>query len=76
MDGGIWAESEYGDGTSFFVKIKLQKDTRSTKREYRLPSKELMNKKVLVLDSRPLSLNAIKHMLEYFHYTVTNIATL
>ncbi|MFT5662512.1 MAG: CheY-like chemotaxis protein, partial [Sulfurimonas sp.] len=45
-------------------------------REYRLPSKELMNKKVLVLDSRPLSLNAIKHMLEYFHYTVTNIATL
>ena len=75
MGGNIWAESEYGEGTSFFVRVKLEVDERSTKRRYRLPSKDLMNKKVLVLDSRSLSLIAIKYMLEYFHYDVVSVST-
>ena len=72
MDGEIWVESEYGQGTSFFVKVKLQKDSHNTKRRYHLPSKDLMSKKVLIVDSRQKSINALKYMLEYFHMPVTS----
>lgn len=72
MDGEIWAKSEYGQGTSFFVKIRLDKDSTDTRRRYHLPSKDLMKKKVLVVDSRQKSINALKYMLEYFHMPVTS----
>ena len=70
MNGEIWAQSVYGEGTSFFVNILLQKDSLESNRRYRLPSKALMKKKVLIVDSRAKSVDALKHMLEYFHMYV------
>ena len=71
MDGSIWAESEYGEGTSFFINIRLQKDLINTKRKYRFPSVELMEKKVLVIEPREESTASLKNMLDYFHILVT-----
>ena len=71
MDGSIWAESEYGKGTSFFINIRLQKDLIDTRRKYRFPSAELMKKKVLIIEPREESTAALKNMLNYFHISVT-----
>lgn len=73
MDGSIWAESEYGRGTSFFINIRLQKDRRDTRRKYRLPSVELMKKKVLIIEPREGSTAALKNMLAYFHISATAV---
>ena len=75
MDGSIWAESEYGHGTSFFINIRLQKDLINTRRKYRFPSAELMKKKVLIIEPRKESAIALKNMLDYFHISVTTAAT-
>jgi signal transduction histidine kinase/CheY-like chemotaxis protein len=71
MHGDVWAESTYGKGTSFFVKITLEKDTHESKRRYRLPSKELMKKRILLADTREKSLEALRNILEYFHMDIT-----
>jgi len=72
MDGEIWAESEFGKGTSFFVNIKLKKDLQNSKRKYRLPSQELIKKKILILEDKEKSAYSLKHMLEYFHLNIVN----
>ena len=71
MDGDVWAESDYGNGSSFFVTLKLENDLEKTQRNYRLPSKDLMNKNILLVDSRVKSINALKYMLEYFKMKVS-----
>jgi signal transduction histidine kinase/DNA-binding response OmpR family regulator len=71
MHGDVWATSTYGQGTSFFVKITLEKDTHESKRRYRLPSKELMKKRILLADTREKSLEALRNILEYFHMDIT-----
>ena len=71
MDGDIWAESTYGYGTSFFVTLKLKKELHVSQRQYRLPSKDLMHKKILIIDSRLKSIHALKYMLEYFKMEVS-----
>lgn len=76
MNGKIWAESEYTKGTSFFVNLRLEKDTNKSKRKYRLPSKELINKKVLIIESREKSAHSLKYMLGYFHLNITNFSNI
>ena len=71
MDGDVWAESSYGEGTSFFVKISLEKNANESKRRYHLPSKDLMRKRILLVDSREKSLDALRNILEYFHMEVS-----
>lgn len=71
MHGDVWAESTYGKGTSFFVKILLEKDTHESKRRYRLPSKELMQKRILLADTREKSIEALRKILDYFHMDIT-----
>ena len=71
MDGDVWAESDYGNGSSFFVTLKLENDLEKSQRNYRLPVKDLMNKNILLVDSRIKSINALKYMLEYFKMKVS-----
>jgi len=74
MGGKIWAESEYHKGSSFFVNITLEAD--NDKRNYRLPSKDIMNMKVLIIDSNISSNDSLKNLIEYFRMSVksaTNI---
>lgn len=67
MGGKIWAESKYGEGSTFFVNIHLSNDTTVSKRKYRLISKDIMEWRVLIVDSHEKSVNSIKYLLDYFH---------
>ncbi len=68
MGGKIWVRSKYGQGTSFFVNITLDKD--DDKRKYRLPSKDIMEMSVLIIDSDFKSLSSLKNLINYFHMPV------
>ncbi|QSZ41196.1 response regulator [Sulfurimonas aquatica] len=70
MDGNIKVQSTYGEGASFIVDIMLDLEDLKTKRRYRLPTKELMDKKVLIVDSREKSVKSLENMLRYFHIPV------
>ncbi|OHE06820.1 MAG: hypothetical protein A3G74_05460 [Sulfurimonas sp. RIFCSPLOWO2_12_FULL_34_6] len=67
MGGRIWAESIYGEGSTFFVNIHLTNDTTISKRKYRLISKNIMEWRVLIVDSHEKSINSLKYLLDYFH---------
>ncbi len=67
MGGQIRAESEYGKGTRFIFTIETRQKYLSS---YRLPSKSLMSKRTLVVDTNPTLSNALKVMLGYFRYEV------
>ncbi|MEA3372009.1 MAG: ATP-binding protein [Campylobacterota bacterium] len=66
MDGEIWAQSSYGKGSSFFVNIPLYNGSDS-KRNYRLPSKKIMQWRTLIIDSDKESAHSLHNLLDYFH---------
>jgi len=66
MGGDIWVKSEYGKGSSFVFTIETEYIER---RSYRLPSRSLMRKKVLIADSNSKTSAALTQMLGYFQYT-------
>jgi signal transduction histidine kinase len=68
MGGNIRVESRYGEGSRFVFSIVTQ---QPQKRSYRLPSKSLMLKKVLIVDSNPRSSFVLSQMLQYFRYEST-----
>jgi len=67
MGGQISVQSEFGKGTQFTFTIETKQKYLSS---YRLPSKSLMSKKTLVVDSNPTLSSALKTMLGYFRYDV------
>jgi CheY-like chemotaxis protein len=74
MDAQIWVESELGIGTTFFVKITLDSDNE--KRNYRLPSKDIMQMKVLIIDSNLESTDSLTNLITYFHMPVTTASNI
>jgi len=70
MNGTIWVESVYEKGSTFFVNIALDKDDSYEKRAYHLPRKELMKKKLLIINSQAKSSKALGKMVDYFHMPV------
>jgi len=70
MGGGIRVESQYGKGSHFIFSIELELRDAGNQRHYRLPSKSLMGKRALIIDTNTKSLSALSKMLEYFHYEV------
>jgi len=51
MDGHIWAESNSNNGSTFFVILTLKINKDKDNRSYHLPSKEMMQKNILIIDS-------------------------
>ena len=68
MGGSIRVESRYGEGSRFVFSVVTQ---QAQKRSYRLPSKSLMSKKVLIVDGNPKSSLVLSQMLQYFRYDTT-----
>jgi len=66
MGGSIWVESKYGEGSRFIFTIETEQLER---RSYRLPSRSLMKKKVLIADPNAKTSSALTQMLGYFQYT-------
>jgi CheY-like chemotaxis protein len=66
MGGDIRVESEYGKGSEFIFTIASTFE--EDKRLYHLPSKDLVAKKVLLVDSNHSTLVALENMLGYFKY--------
>ena len=65
MGGSIRVESKYGEGSCFIFTIETEQLER---RSYRLPSRDLMKKKVLIVDSNAKASAALTRMLGYFQY--------
>jgi len=72
MGGTISVDSEYGHGSKFTFTINTEVVEH---RSYRLPSKELMKKRVLIADSSAKTSSALAHMLQYFQYTTLHAYT-
>lgn len=75
MHGKIWARSEVGKGSQFFVEVLLDLDDATNLRKYHLPSKDIMKWDVLIVDQYEKSIQSLKNLLEYFHieiYSVTD----
>jgi len=68
MGGEIGVESQRGVGSRFYFTMPTE---RVDRRSYRLPSKELMSKDVLIVDANIYSAEALEKMLKYFHYKTT-----
>ncbi|RLA73238.1 MAG: hypothetical protein DRG24_00700 [Epsilonproteobacteria bacterium] len=73
MGGTIWVESEQGKGSRFIFTIMTE--IIEDRRSYRLPSREMMKKKVLIADGNAKLSDALKRMLEYFHFEVQQSAS-
>ncbi len=65
MGGSIRVMSEYGVGSRFIFSIVTEQPHL---RSYHLPSKSLMGKRVLIVDSNPKASAALAQMLRYFQY--------
>lgn len=68
MGGEIYVTSDYGHGSVFTFTIRAGSQKVVDKRQYRLPSKSLVNSDVLIVDKYLKSANALKQMLTYYHF--------
>jgi len=70
MNGEIWVESEYGEGSTFHFIIQFDKVSNIIKRNYE-EYPDLHGKKVLVIDHNKTSLMILERMLRSFLLEVT-----
>lgn len=72
MNGDIWVESEYGQGSTFNFTIQCDKVSSVITPNYeKYP--DLQNKKVLIIDHNKTSLMVLERMLKSFKFKVTAI---
>lgn len=73
MHGEIKVKSEEGKGTTFTFSIGFKLKDHLNKRQYRLPSAKLLNKRVLVVDASSNNTMQLIRMLGYFKYRTHTI---
>lgn len=71
MNGSIDVQSTLGKGNTFTLAIPLNVVDKANKRKYRLPQKDLIEKKVFIVDDNYNASLAIKKMFAYFRHEVT-----
>ena len=74
MDGELSVQSSSGKGSNFTITLPFVMVDPENKRRYRLPTKELTDKKVFIVDSSYNSALAIKKMFAYFRHDVKVIS--
>jgi len=70
MGGTLDIKSSPKEGTTMLLNVPFRRDEEAGYRKYRLPSKEMVGKKVFLVDSNDNSALAIKKMLSYFQHKV------
>ncbi|NPA66723.1 MAG: response regulator [Epsilonproteobacteria bacterium] len=73
LGGNIKVQSKENIGTTFEFEITAKIKDAQNKRQYRLPSKKLLNKRVLIIDESNITSLALKESFEYFRYHVEHI---
>jgi len=77
MGGSIHCKkARKGEGACFVFTIKLQMYDPNEQRIYRLPSKSMMFKRALIIDTNEQSIEFLTLKLEYFHYNVVTLPSL
>ncbi|XOV93322.1 MAG: response regulator [Bacteroidota bacterium] len=71
MNGTIWAESEFGQGSEFMFTVELKKQKDATLQL--VPTIDLRGLKVLVVDDNEAARNIIQNALESFTFDVTTV---
>jgi len=74
MNGELSVQSSSGKGSTFTITLPFIMVDPENKRRYRLPAKELTDKKVFIVDSSYNSALAIKKMFAYFKHDVKVIS--
>nr|CRH05132.1 putative Histidine kinase with a DUF3365 domain, HAMP domain, two PAS domains, HisKA domain, HATPase c domain, Response regulator receiver domains and Hpt domain [Candidatus Magnetococcus massalia] len=73
MNGGIWVESEPGQGSTFHFTLQMKLPENSQQDLLSVPD-EMTRLKVLVVDQKPLSRQTLEEMLEHLTFSVTPVA--
>ncbi len=76
MDGEITVESQVGVGTTFKFQLHFGRPEHVDKRKYRLPSKEIMKKKVLIIDPNSTAADSLTRMIAYYQYSSDVVETM
>ncbi|NPA66635.1 MAG: response regulator [Epsilonproteobacteria bacterium] len=76
MNGKMEVKTTKGIGTVFSVTLSFRVKDEADKRLYRLPSKKMLGKNVLIIDSYNKSAIPLMQAFGYFRYKVSNISSL
>jgi len=75
MGGKITVESIYAEGSTFTFTVIFETPEKIDPRNYRLPDKNIMYKKVLVVDTNTNAANSLQRMIAYYHYHADIVET-
>lgn len=70
MDGEIGVNSEWQKGSEFWFNVKFEPIADKTEQVYRLPSPELANHKILIVDDSATNREVLRNLLEWHRIQV------